>query len=89
MQYGIKKFSHFATTVWNIPAEGKTDEQLANEGLDALLGWMKEIEVATEITSLGVTDEMLEGIADATFTMTGGYKTLSRKEIISVLKESL
>lgn len=89
MQYGIKKFSHFATTVWNIPAEGKTDEQLANEGLDALLGWMKEIEVATEITSLGVTDEMLERIADATFTMTGGYKTLSREEIISVLRESL
>lgn len=89
MQYGIKKFSRFATTVWNIPTEGKTDEQLANEGLEALLDWMKEIGVATEITSLGVTDDMLEGIADATFTMTGGYKTLSREEIVSILRESL
>lgn len=89
MQYGIKKFSSFATNVWNIPIEGKTDEQLANEGLEALLGWMKEIGVATEITSLGVTNDMLEGIADATFTMTGGYKTLSREEILSILRESL
>lgn len=89
VQYGVKKFSRFATTVWNVSAEGKTEEQLANEGLDALLGWMKEIGVATEITSLGVTADMLERIADATFTMTGGYKTLSREEIISVLRESL
>lgn len=50
---------------------------------------MKEIEVATEITSLGVTDDMLEGIADATFTMTGGYKTLLREEIIPILRKSL
>ena len=69
VQYGVKKFSRFATTVWNVSAEGKT--------------------VATEITSLGVTADMLERIADATFTMTGGYKTLSREEIISVLRESL
>ena len=89
VQYGVKKFSRFATPVWNVAAEGKTEEQLANEGLDALLGWMKEIGVATEITSLGVTADMLERIADATFTMTGGYKTLSREEIISVLRESL
>lgn len=32
---------------------------------------------------------MLEGITDATFTMTGGYKTLSQEEIISVLRKSL
>lgn len=89
VQYGVKKFSRFATTVWNVPAEGKTEEQLANEGLDALLGWMKEIGVVTEITSLGVTADMLERIADATFTMTGGYKILSREGVISVLKKSL
>lgn len=89
LPYGLHKFARFATAVWGIPAEGKTDEQLAGEGLDALLTWMKEIGVATEISSLGVTAGMLEGIADSTIVMTGGYRTLAREEIISILHKSL
>lgn len=89
LPYGLKKFARFATAVWNIPVVGKTDEQLANEGLDALLEWMKEIGVVTEITSLGVTEEMLESIADATFIMDGGFKMLTRENILSILNESL
>ncbi len=86
---GLKKFARFATAVWGIAAEGKTDEQLANEGLTALSDWMKTIGVATEITSLGVTQDMLESIADATFISRGGYKTLSRQDVISILRASL
>ncbi|WP_370860363.1 iron-containing alcohol dehydrogenase [Parabacteroides faecis] len=89
LRYGLNKFVRFATAVWDIPAAGKTDEQLAQEGVNALLDWMKEIGVATEITSLGVTEEMLEGIADATFIMSGGFKVLTREDILSVLHESL
>lgn len=86
---GLRKFARFATAVWEIPAAGKTDEQLANEGVDALLEWMKEIGVATEISSLGVTEDMLEGIADATFIMKGGFKVFTREDVLSVLRESL
>ena len=89
LRYGLIKFVRFATAVWDIPAAGKTDEQLAQEGVNALLDWMKEIGVATEITSLGVTEEMLESIADATFIMSGGFKVLTREDILSVLHESL
>lgn len=89
LRYGLNKFVRFATAVWDIPTAGKTDEQLAQEGVKALLDWMKEIGVATEITSLGVTKEMLEGIANATFIMSGGFKVLTREDILSVLHESL
>lgn len=89
LPFGLKKFARFATAVWGIAAEGKTDEQLANEGLTALSDWMKTIGVATEITSLGVTQDMFEGIADATFINRGGYKTLSRQDVISILRASL
>lgn len=86
---GLKKFARFATAVWNIPAAGKTDEELANEGLEALLAWMKEIGVATEIRSLGVTEAMLEGIADATLLLDGGYKRMTRDEVLAILRESM
>ena len=41
------------------------------------------------IAELGVTENMLEGLADATLVMNGGYKVLSRNEIMQILKESL
>ena len=86
---GLKKFARFATAVWDIPAAGKTDEELANEGLEALLAWMKEIGVATGIRSLGVTEAMLEGIADATLLLDGGYKRMTRDEVLAILRESM
>lgn len=89
MMYGVKKFARFAHVVWNIPTEGKTDEQLAAEGIDALASWIKEIGAASDISSLGVTPDMIEGIADATFVMTGGYHQLNRDEIVGILRDSL
>ena len=89
MKYALKRFARFAHVVWEIPTEDKSDEQLASEGIDALAAWIKEIGAATEITSLGVTVDMLDGIADATIILTGGYETLNHDEIVEILRESL
>lgn len=87
--HGVKKFARFAHAVWNIPTDGKTDEQLAADGIEALATWIKEIGAASNISSLGVTPDMIEGIAGATFVMTGGYHQLNREEIIVILRDSL
>ena len=89
MQGGLKKFARFAENVWNISAAGKSDQQVADEGLAALEAWMREIGVVMNITDLGATEDMLPKIADGTFLMTGGYKVLTREEVIEILKESL
>lgn len=89
MKYAIGRFARFARVVWDIPAEGKTDRQLAGEGIDALAAWIKEIGAASEISSLGVTSAMLDGIADATIILDAGYERLSRKEIVDILRASL
>ena len=89
MEAGLPKFARFARNVWNIPAEGRTERDLAEAGIDALGAWIREIGAATEITSLGVTEDMLEGIADATFIMTDGYKVLSHGDIVGILRRSL
>ena len=89
MKYALKRFARFAHVVWEIPTEGKSDEQLATEGIDALAAWIKEIGAASEISSLGVTEDMLDGIADATIILTGGYETLNHAEIVEILRKSL
>lgn len=89
MKNAINRFARFARVVWNIPGEGKTNEELANAGINALAAWIKEIGAATEISSLGVTSEMLDGIADATIILTGGYMTLDHDDVVKILSESL
>ena len=89
LPYGVQKFKRFATEVWGISAEGKTDEQAANEGLNAMEAWMKELGLAMNISELGATEDMISGIADGTLIMDGGYKVLGRDEIVEILKASL
>ena len=89
MPYGLKKFVRFATEVWGVDPSGKSDEEIANEGLEALESWMKKIGVTMNITELGADESMIEAIADATIILDGGYKVLSRDEVVAVLKASL
>ena len=89
LPYGLPKFKRFAIEVWKVNPEGKADEEIAEEGLKAMEDWMKELGLAMKISELGATKDMIDGIADATFLLEGGYKVLSRKEVVEILKESL
>ena len=89
LPYGTAKFARFAANVWGIDPTGKTEKELAEAGLSAMEGWMKELGVAMNIRELGVTEEMIEGIADGTFLLTGGYKTLTREDVIAILRAGL
>lgn len=89
MPYGLQKFRRFAVNVWNVDPTGKNDEQIAEGGLQAMESWMKELGLVMNISELGVTEEMLEGITDGTLVMQGGYKILERGEIMKIFKESL
>ena len=87
--YGLHKFVRFATEVWGVDPNGKSDEAIADEGLAEMESWMKRIGVAMNLTELSATPDMIEDIADATIILDGGYKKLSRDDVVSVLKASL
>ena len=89
MPYGLKKFKRFAVNVWDTDSTGKSDEQIAEEGLKAMENWMRELGLVMNISELGATEEMLDGIADGTLIMQGGYKILDRDEVKEILKESM
>ena len=89
LPYGVQKFKRFAVNVWDVDPEGKTDEQTAEEGLEAMETWMKELGLVMNISDLGAKEDMVEGIADGTIILPGGYKVLEHEEIVKILKESL
>lgn len=89
MPYGLKKFVRYAVNVWGVNPAGKTDETIAEEGLAAMEAWMRRIGLVLNLTDLGVTEDMIDGIVKSTLIMEGGYKVLTQDEVREVLKNSL
>lgn len=89
LPYGLQKFKRFAVNVWDVDPSGKTDEQVAEEGLNAMEVWMRELGLVMKISELGASEDMLEDIADGTIILSGGYKALDHSEIAEILKESM
>lgn len=86
---GLPKFVRFAKNVWDVPSDGKSDREIALAGLDAMEAWMRELGVAMSLSELGVTEDMLEDIVNATIILDGGYKVLTKDEVREILKRSL
>ncbi len=89
MPYGLQKFKRYAINVWSVSPDFGTDEEIAEEGLCRMEKWMRELGLVMSIAELGATEDMLEGIAKATFINDGGYKKLSPDEVMEILKESM
>ena len=87
--FGLAKFKRFAINVWNVDPNAKTDEQIASEGLERMEAYMKEIGLVMSLKELGVTEEMINGIAENCLIMDGGYKVLNKEEIANILKKSM
>ncbi len=87
--FGLAKFKRFAMNVWDVNPEGKSDEQVAAEGLQKMEAYMEEMGLTMHLKELGVTEEMLPGIVDSTLVMDGGYKVPDKDEIREILKNSL
>ena len=86
---GLAKFRRFAVNVWNISEAGKTDREIAEEGLQAMESWMKELGLVMNIRELGADEDMLDRLVDSTLIMEGGYRILTKEEIAEILRESL
>ncbi|WP_346338512.1 iron-containing alcohol dehydrogenase [Vibrio parahaemolyticus] len=84
---GLDKFVRFATQVWGVSTEGKTKEQIALEGIDALEAFTKECGIVTSLEELGATKEMLPKIAESTIIIGNGYKKLTNEDVLNILEE--
>ena len=89
LPYGTAKFARYAVNVWGVDPNGKAEREVAEEGLCRMESWMKKLGLVMNLTDLGVTPDMIDGIASATFVMDGGYKVLTSDEIKEILKASL
>lgn len=85
---GVKQFARIAQKVWEIPAAGKSQEELAEAGIQALADFVKEMGLPSMFTEMGITDRsVLKKVADTCNLTAGCCKKLSREEVLEILEE--
>lgn len=85
---GIPKFKKFAVNIWEIPADGKSDEEIAGAGVEALADFSKEIGMPTTLQELGIDETVdLKEIADSCAVVSGSYKKMTHEEILEIFQE--
>lgn len=89
MDAGLDKFVRFAENVWNVRPDGKSDKEIALEGLDAMESWMRELGLAMSLSELGATEDMIDDIVNATLILDGGYKVFTKEDIRKIIEQSM
>ena len=81
----VKQFAKFAVNVWGIDPNGKTDEEVALEGINALADFIKEVGLPTKFSEMDITDTDWKAIADSTIITPGCAKKLTADELLEIL----
>ena len=87
---GLTKFKRFAVRVWNIDPAGKTDEEIAAAGVEALADFIREIGLPVTLRELGVDESVdLDAVTASCNIAPGSYKKMSHEEITRIFQEVL
>ena len=92
-QSAVPKFARFARNVWGISGAGKSEEETAQAGVQALADFIVECGLPTKLTQLrskaAITPELLRQVADSCNLLPNGYKQLTHDEVYEILMECL
>lgn len=81
----IRKFKKFAINVWGVKEEGKSDEDIALEGINCLSSYIKDNKMVLTLKELGASKDMLNDIAKSCRSG-GGYGKVSQEDILKILQ---
>lgn len=83
-----EQFARLATEVWGIDPQGKTRAELAENFIQALSDFIREIGLPTSLTEMGISKETdFQVVADTTLLMPGCAKKFTPDELYEVLRE--
>ncbi len=87
---GLEKFYAFAVNVWGISPQGKTKEETALAGVEALGAFIEEMGLPTTLGQLVPGKELdLEAIAASCVLAPGSFKKMTHEEILEIFRECL
>ncbi|WP_027410542.1 iron-containing alcohol dehydrogenase [Anoxybacteroides tepidamans] len=87
----VDRFKQLAIRVFHVDPTGKSDRDIALEGIEKLREFWSSIGAPSRLADYGIGDEQLELMADKAmaFGEFGRFKTLNREDVLSILRASL
>ncbi len=85
-RHGLHRYVRFAENVWKVDPTGKTDEQIALEGISRFESFIRELGIPATLREVGATPEMLPLIANSTI-LGGGYYKVTPTDILQILND--
>lgn len=86
-QNGLQKFGRFATHVWGISPDGKTAEELALAGVEALAEWIRQLGLPTSLREMGISDQVpFAEIARSCNLSLGSYRKMTHQDVLDILE---
>lgn len=82
-----KQFARLAVNVWGISPDGKSERQLAEEFINALANFIREVGLPTKFSDMGISNADFKAIADSTVITGGCCKKFTKAELLEVLNE--
>lgn len=86
------RFKQLAIRVFGVDPKGKSDQDIALEGIDALRTFWNRIGAPSQLSDYGIKQDSLELIADRAVTMQpeyGVFKKLNKEDSLAILEASL
>lgn len=83
------KFARFAQRVWEVDPAGKSQDELAAEGIRRVKAFFRELGAPATLAELGVGEADIDRIADLTDLSCWSYKPLTREDVVNILRMAL
>jgi alcohol dehydrogenase YqhD (iron-dependent ADH family) len=87
----VQRFKRFAVEVWDVDPTGKTDEEVALEGIAATEAFFRRIGAPSRLADYQIGDENIELMAQKAtpFGPIGNFKKLTNEDVAEILRMCL
>ncbi|UJF33468.1 iron-containing alcohol dehydrogenase [Paenibacillus hexagrammi] len=87
----VARFKQFAVRVFGIEESGKSDRQIAEEGIAALRQFFTSIGAPSRLADYDIDDSTIETMADKAMVYGdfGNFKKLTREDVVNIYRMSL
>ncbi|WP_211747517.1 iron-containing alcohol dehydrogenase [Paenibacillus sp. Marseille-Q4541] len=87
----VARFKRLAINVFDVNPEGKSDEQIAIEGIEALRTFWTSIGAPSRLADYDIDESQIEAMADKAmvFGPFGNFNKLQREDVVAIYKASL
>ncbi len=91
MDQDLSRFVQLAVRVFNVDPEGKTDKEIALEGVEKLRAFWSSLGAPERLADYDIDDSELETMADkaSIYGAFGNFRSLEREDVVKILQASL